>query len=118
MRIPRLFIVVTVIFIIAACNIYRPLSSKSSTEDILEEALKCLHEHDYECAIENYNSLPPGDLKNEHLCKVYLAKAGLTLDALLNVATIQSNKMLCSLANAVGPYTSDKEAAALAARSN
>lgn len=105
------------LFLIASCNLYSPFNSTSTPNDFLEEALKCLHNGDFACAITNYEQLPDGDLKNQKLCTAYMAKAGLTLNTMLNVVTEQSTGMLGSLANAVIPWTAQKTTDAETARS-
>ncbi len=102
------FVFIFSILAIAACNIYKPLSKAQSTEDIIEDAQKCLHDNDYACAIENYLKLPSGELRAQKLCTVSLARGGFTLTALINVIQTRSNKMLGLLANTLAPFSDAK----------
>lgn len=95
--------------ILSSCNIYKPFAGTGSTEDILDAALSCLHAEDYVCAIEKYNKLPDSDLKNERLCTVTLAKAGVTLNVLLNVVTQPDRDMLGALANSFLPWSTTRQ---------
>lgn len=94
--------------VILACNIYEPLAKRSTPEEYVEAAQACLHKSDYACALENYNALPAGKLKNEKLCSVYLAKGGVTLKSLISVIPTGSATMLGALANTLIPWSDTK----------
>lgn len=106
------------VFLLNACNIYEPLTKRGSPEEYLESAQACLHKNDYTCAIENYNSLPAGSLKNEKLCTVYLAKGGVTLKTLISVIPTGNATMLGALANTLIPWDSTKAADLAAAKTH
>ncbi len=98
-----------------SCNIYTPLSSPSTDEEYLEEARACLHSGDYACAIENYEKLSDGPVKNEKLCIVNIARAGLGLSTLVQTITNNESQdaFLGQLANRLLPtYSEDQLAAA------
>jgi len=95
---------------LVSCNIYAPFDSKSDSNDYIEAAQKCLHDNDYACAVENYNSLPAGELKSQRLCVVYLAKAGFTINALIGTVKTNSATMLGTLAEALVPWDATKSA--------
>lgn len=96
--------------VLISCNIYEPLAKKSTPEEYLESGQACLHKNDYACAIENYNSLPDGSLKNENLCTVYLAKGGVTLKSLISIIPNGSATMLGALANTLIPWSATRGA--------
>lgn len=102
---------------LTSCNIYRGFASPGSTEEYIEEAQKCLADQDYACAVSNYEMLPAGAQKNEKLCVVNIARAGLGLTALIDIITSSSTgaRILGDLATQLLPYTAVKEAAAAAA---
>ena len=105
--------------LLVSCNIYRPFTKNSTPEDFLEEALKCLHNGDFACAISNYNQLPAGELKSQKLCTAFLSKAGFTLNALLNIVGQSSNnQMMGNLANSMIPWNSTKQGDAALAKTN
>lgn len=101
-----LFVVVVISLI--GCNAYRPFNSKSEINDYLEEAQRCLHDGDFDCAISNYNALPDGAQKQEKLCLVYLSKGGMSLSDLVSVVNQSSNTMLGALAQSLVPWTAAK----------
>lgn len=103
-----------------SCNIYTPLSSPGTDEEYLEEARACLHDADYACAIENYSKLSEGPVKNEKLCIVNIARAGLGLSALVETLTNNESQdaFLGQLANRLLPFTDEKLAAAEASITN
>jgi hypothetical protein len=105
------------VLLLASCNIYAPFNSKSSEIDYVEEGTKCLNQGDFACAIANYQSLPDGDLKNQKLCTGYLAKAGLTLNVLLNIVTQQNQTMIGALAQALIPWSATRQSDAENAKS-
>lgn len=94
--------------VLVSCNIYSPFAQRGSTEDLLEEGQKCLHNNDYPCAIEAYNAIPDALVKNEKLCKVYLTQGGMTLPFLINTVTKNSSKMLGELSQGLSPWTEGK----------
>lgn len=100
-----------------SCNIYKPFNATSTVEDYLEEAQACLHLGDYDCAIRSYLAMPTGEVRDQKLCLVYISKAGLTLNALINVVTQQNSNMLGALAQALTPWTSTRGADAVSAKS-
>lgn len=97
---------------LTSCNIYGPLDFHSSDEAYLEAALACLHDRDYDCAIENYNQLSNALLKSEKLCSVNLTKAGFTLLMLVNTVQQQNDDMMGALAQGLVPWTTAKGQAA------
>ena len=97
--------------LLLACNIYSPLSSVSSDEDRIEEALVCLHAGDFECAIANYEALTPGEERNRRLCTAHMARAGLTINSLINLFEDKNAQVVGALANALGTWSSVKQAA-------
>lgn len=101
---------------LTSCNIYGPLDFASSDEAHLEAALKCLHEHDYDCAIEEYNQISDNSLKQQKLCVVNLTKAGFTLSMMINTLKQQNDNMLGTLAQALIPWTATKASATAAAQ--
>lgn len=104
----KLFFCTLILFVLVSCNAYSPLRQKSSTEDLIEEGMKCLHDGDYACAIEAYNAIPNVEVKNEKLCKVYLTQGGMTLNFLINTVTQNNSKMLGNLAQGLAPWTQAK----------
>lgn len=103
---------VATLSLVVACNLYAPLAANSSVDDHLEEAQKCLHEGNFACAVENYSKLPDGDLKNQKLCTVNMARAGFTLSSLINTVTKKSDGVLGELANNVIPWSEERKTAA------
>lgn len=99
-------------------NIFRPFTGEKSTEDILEEAQKCLHDNDYSCAISKYQTLPAGTLKNQKLCIVRLAQGGLTIKTLVNIVGKNENTVLGQLADTLVPWSAEKQAALDAAKTD
>jgi hypothetical protein len=99
--------------LITSCNLYSKFGSVGSDETKIEEALKCLHDGDYDCAIANYSALSDATQKARRLCQVQLARAGLTLSVLINTLgkNSASADVLGSVANAVIPWTQEKETA-------
>jgi len=97
--------------LMTSCNIYSPLTAVNSTDDILEEAQKCLHDGDYDCAIEQYNALSDSTLKSQKLCMANLAKGGVTLYALINVLPQGTSAMMGNLANQLLPHSDAKQSA-------
>jgi hypothetical protein len=67
-----------------SCNVFAPFNTTTTTQDLIEIAEQCEVNNDYTCAVDNYLQLPDGYLKNQKLCAGYMAKAGLTLSAILN----------------------------------
>lgn len=104
-KLVRFFVVAVPICVLAGCNLYAPFNTDSTPTDYLEEATKCLDEGNFACAIQDYNQLPDGSLKDQKLCTGYLAKAGLTINVLLNIITQQQQTMMGSLANAILPWS-------------
>lgn len=103
-----------------SCNIYTPLSSPGTDEEYLEEARACLHSGDYACAVENYGKLSDGPVKNEKLCIVNIARAGLGLSTLVETLTNEESQeaFLGQMANRLLPFTEEKQTAAEAAVTN
>lgn len=98
----------SVILVLAGCNIYQPFKSSKTANDYIEEAQKCLHDGDYDCAITNYNQLPAGVDKQEKLCTVYISKAGMSLSDLVSVVNQNSVRMMGALAQSIVPWTEAK----------
>lgn len=111
----RVFFFISIPFIIS-CNIYAPLTSKGEPEDFIEEALKCSHDGNIGCSIENYSQLPSGNDRSQRLCSAYLAKAGLTLRSFINILKKANVSMLGELSQTLVPWSQEKEDAALLAR--
>ncbi len=107
---PYLAVPVCLAFLIS-CNIYKPFDSKSSAEDFIEAAQKCLHEGNYACAIENYSQLPDLTQRAEKLCIVSVARAGFTLPALVGAFEKKSAKVIGDLANIFIPWSADRDTA-------
>jgi hypothetical protein len=108
-KLVRFVVVAVPLCVLAGCNIYAPFNTDSTPTDYLEEATKCLDNDNFACAIQNYNMLPDGALKDEKLCTGYLAEAGLTLDVLLNIILKGvSQTVLGSVANAVLPWSASQ----------
>jgi hypothetical protein len=105
----------SIVAALVSCNIYAPFDSKSSDNDYVEAAQKCLHNNDYSCAVENYSKINSAELKSQHLCLVYLAKAGFTISALVNTVKNNSQTMLGTLATQMIPWSSQKTADAASA---
>lgn len=110
------FFIVCIILVpfAVSCNLYGPFGSIGSDEDHMEEALKCLHQTpaDFDCAIAHYSILSDANTKNQKLCTVYLARAGLTLSALVNnfeAASGGITQAFGSLANSVAPWSTAKQ---------
>lgn len=106
------------LFVISACNIYKPFASSTGEQAYLDKAQECLHGGDYDCAIENFLKLSDGEQKEKKLCTAYLGRAGVTLNVLLNVVTQNNSEMIGALANALVPYTAAKLADAESARTH
>jgi len=115
-KIFRVFTLAAFLPLLLSCNIYAPLTGNSSDEDHLEEAQKCLHNGNYDCAIAEYNKLPEGSLKKQKLCTAHLSKMGFTLSSLINTVQEQSSGVLGKLANNLGVWSADKYASSEAAR--
>lgn len=98
--------------LIFACNIYSPFTSVSSDQDRIEEAMKCLHSGDYDCAIEEYKGITDETLKNQKLCMAYMAKAGFGLNALINTFSEDQSHLLGNLANSLIPWSEARRDAA------
>lgn len=98
---------------LASCNLYSKFGSSGSDEGKIEEALKCLHDGDYACAIANYSALADATEKARRLCQVNLARAGLTLPVLINElgSGTDSATALGDLATAILPWTQEKQTA-------
>lgn len=105
----------SIIAALVSCNIYAPFDSKSSDNDYVEAAQKCLHESDYGCAVENYSKIGNAELKSQHLCLVYLAKAGFTINSLVSTVKTNSATMLGTLGTALIPWNAQKTADAASA---
>lgn len=101
-----------------SCNVYGPFASNSTEQDYVDSAQKCLKTRDYDCAIGFYNAMPAGDLKNQKLCLIYLAKAGISLTTVLNTFTQAANTMLGTLANQLLPWSQTKQDALDVAATN
>lgn len=93
---------------VTSCNIYSPFAQKSSTQDLVEEGQRCMHDGDYACAEEAYTAIPDAEVKNEKLCKMFLTKGGMTLSFLIDTVTNNSSKMLGELAQGLVPWTQAK----------
>ncbi len=104
---------------LASCNLYSKFGSTGSDEGKIEEALKCLHDGNYPCAIENYTALSDATEKARRLCQVNLARAGLTLNVLINElgSGTDSATALGDLGTAIMPWTQEKQTAVEAAAS-
>lgn len=95
-----------------SCNIYSPLTSNASDDDHIEEALICLHKADYACAAAEYAKISNTDVKNEKLCAVNLARAGVTVSSVISKISNGGSNMLGLLATALLPWSEDKKTAA------
>jgi hypothetical protein len=113
----RSFATVFALVGLASCNLYSGLSSVGTDQGRVEEALKCLHDGDYECAIAQYTALENTDERNRRLCQVQLARAGLTLPVLINQlgSGTEESSSLGDLAQAILPWTQEKQTAVEAA---
>ncbi|MBI4404158.1 MAG: hypothetical protein HY537_08355, partial [Deltaproteobacteria bacterium] len=94
---------------LVSCNVFNPFYSKNTPEDLIEDALRCLHKGDFDCSIDNYLALPDGNLKSTRLCTAYLARAGLTLRTYLDVVTVESATMLGTAADSFLPWNLQKQ---------
>lgn len=116
------FLSVALAVILVSCNLYSPLTSTGSDEARIEEALKCLHDGDYQCAIENYSALSDPKEKARRLCQTNLARAGLTLSLLIQtLGDSQSTSdpaLLGVIANKLIPWDATKQTAAEEAKKN
>lgn len=103
--------------LLASCNLYTGFGTAGSDEAKIEQALSCLHDNNYDCAIENYGKLSDATEKNRRLCQVNLARAGLTLSVLINKlgSGTGSASALGDLATAILPWTQVKQTAIEAA---
>lgn len=117
---PRLQTIVwgAVLPMLLSCNVYKPLSSPGTDEEYRQAALACLHQGDYTCAVDNYNKLSDTVERDQNLCEVEMAQAGMTLDALVNVISEKTTgtQLFGAVANQLLPYTTDKGTAAADAR--
>lgn len=116
-KIDRLFRTLAMVFFTAAlasCNLYSKFGSTGGDDGKIEEALKCLHDGDYACAIEQYNAIVDTTEKAKRLCQVQLARAGLTLNVLITQLG-SSSTSLGELAEAIMPWTQEKQTAIEAA---
>ena len=109
--------------LVISCNIYQPFTTVSSDQDHIEEALKCLDNNDFACAISNYQALSNATTQAQYLCQVYMTQAGLTLPALINNLTANhsgnngsSTTVVGDLANALIPWNAGMSTAAANAR--
>lgn len=102
---------------LASCNIYSKLGSLGSDEAKIEEAMKCLHEGDFDGAIVQYTALEDTTERARRLCQVQLARAGLTLSVMINQlgSGTSSASILGDLATAILPWTQEKLTAVVAA---
>lgn len=102
--------------LLLSCNVYKSFASPSTTVEYIEEAQRCLADGDYDCAIVNYGKVTDANTKNEKLCIVNIARAGLNMSALIDVITNSGSgaRVLRSLAEKILPYTQTKEDAAAA----
>lgn len=101
--------------LLGGCNIYAPIAGDGEP---LEKAISCLHKGDFACAIEAYNRLPDGNEKLQKLCTVRMAQAGFSLSALIDIfnnAESQGAQVLGAFANALLPYSAEREEGAAAA---
>lgn len=78
-------------------------------EDYLEEAIKCLNDGDFECAVEQYKGIPDAEERGRRVCIGYLAKAGLTLKGFLNTVNQPNNVYLGTLAQVFVPWSQSRE---------
>lgn len=101
-----------ILFLFSACNVWSPLEAENDSEALIEAAQKCLHDGDYDCAIEKYLALPVGELRDRKLCTGYLVKGGFTLNSFLNVVSLDSSDMLGALAQSLVPWSEDRGDAA------
>ncbi len=74
-----------ILFLIVSCNIYSPFTTLNSDEDRKEQALKCLHDDDYDCAIEQYDKMTDVQSKSIRKCMTYISKGGMGLKTFLDV---------------------------------
>lgn len=114
----RLSAWMAVVPLTVSCNIYSPFETDSSVQDHLEAARKCEHQNDYDCAVTEYAKLPAGELQEEKLCLANLGRAGFTLTTLINTFKTQTVSVLGSIANQLLPYTDDKGAAVVEAKTH
>lgn len=105
----------SIVAALVSCNIYSPFDSKSSDNDYVEAAQKCLHDNDYACAVENYGKIASAELKSQKLCLVYLAKSGFTISAMVSTVKTNSATMLGSLATELIPWSAQKSTDSAAA---
>ncbi len=104
------FIYLLAVVMLSGCNVFEPFDTKSTTNDLMELATQCLDNGDFGCAINYYNQLPAGLQRDQNLCVVYLAKAGMTIDTLINIINAGSNSnsqmVLGQVAQAMMPWSS------------
>lgn len=93
----------------SSCNIYSPLTRATTVEDYLEEAIKCLNDGDFGCAVEQYKEIPDAEERGRRVCIGYLAKAGLTLKGFLNTVNQPNSLYLGTLAQVFVPWSKSKE---------
>jgi hypothetical protein len=105
---------VSILPVFISCNIYSPLSTVSGDEDYREQALSCLQQGNYSCALSNYGKLSDPTEKAQDMCTVNLSEAGMSLAALVNIVTSKNtgSKLLGALAQQVVPWSAGNGAAA------
>ena len=114
----RLFVWLGVIPLFTSCNIYKPFATPSNDEEYRQAALSCLQDNNYTCAVDYYNKLSDTGERDQNLCTVEMAQAGMTLIALVNVVSDKSTgvKLFGALANQLMPYNVAKGTAATDAK--
>jgi hypothetical protein len=102
--------------LLLSCNVYKNFASPGNSVEYIEEAQRCLADGNYDCAIANYSKVTDANTKNEKLCIVNIARAGLGMSALIDVITNSGSgsRVLRNLAEKVMPYSTTKEEAAAA----
>lgn len=106
-------LIITVLLgsVLTSCNLYYPLDAKSTEQDHLEIAQKCLTSGDFACAEVEYNALTTPSLKNQKLCTLYISQAGFGLSQMIKLSNNANAQVLGTIANAILPYTAAKLAA-------
>jgi hypothetical protein len=114
----RFLALVWLLPLFVSCNVYEPLTSISGDETLRQAAQVCLHKGDFTCAIEYLNRLSDSAEKQQDLCTVTLAQSGVTLVTMVNTIAKGSTgtKLMGNLAQALSPWTSDKETYAASAK--
>lgn len=112
-KLDSLWALFTIPFLVS-CNVYSPLASPATDAEYREEARFCLEKQDYACALANYSKMTASESRDQKLCVINMARAGFTINVLLNIANDRTSgsQILAKIAQQVMPWNSVKAAAA------